>query len=73
MMILRKLINETDDELCNIKNVGLLCGQDLKQWEEYCKFKIIHKYGGVVMKPHFLFSECPNMKNFVQKDLKSVV
>ena len=34
-----KMIDEEDDILCNIKNVNLLSGQDLKQWEEYCKFK----------------------------------
>jgi len=65
-----KLINEDDTELCNIKNVGLLGGQDLKQWEEYCKFKIIHKYGGVVMKPYFLFSAHPGYKDFLPEKLK---
>lgn len=66
----QKMIDEDEDELCNIKNIELLGGQDLKQWEEYCKFKIVHKYGGVVMKPHFLFSSCPEYKEFVPDKLK---
>lgn len=65
-----KIINEEDDILCNIKNVNLLGGQDLKQWEEYCKFKILHKYGGVVMKPCFLFSECARYEDFNPDRLK---
>lgn len=65
-----KMINDKDDELCNIKNIELLGGQDLKQWEEYCKFKIIHKYGGVLMKPCFVFSSCPKYKEFSPNKLK---
>lgn len=65
-----KMIDDEEDELCNIENINLLGGQDLRQWEEYCKFKIIHKYGGVVMKPHFLFSECPKYKEFCPERLK---
>lgn len=65
-----KMIDEKDNKLCNIENVELLGGQDLKQWEEYCKFKILHKYGGVVMKPHFLFSAHPEYKDFVSEKLK---
>ena len=65
-----KLIDEKDNVLCNIENVGLLGGQDLKQWEEYCKFKILHKHGGIVMEPYFLFSSCPPYKDFVSKKLK---
>ena len=61
---------DADDELCNIENIDLLGGQDLKQWEEYCKFKILHKYGGVVMKPYFLFSSCPEYREFVPEKLK---
>lgn len=65
-----ELINDLEDPLCNIKNINLLSGKDLKQWEEYCKFKIIEKYGGVVMKPYFLFSSCPGYKVFNPKTLK---
>tara|TARA_Y100000389_G_scaffold11392_1_gene10508 strand:- start:149 stop:1066 length:918 start_codon:yes stop_codon:yes gene_type:complete len=65
-----KLIDEEDNVLCNIENIGLLGGQDLKQWEEYCKFKILHKHGGIVMEPYFLFSSCPQYKDFVPKKLK---
>jgi len=64
-----KMIDE-NDELCNIENIDLLGGEDLKQWEEYCKFKILNKYGGVVMKPYFLFSSCPQYKEFVPEKLK---
>ena len=65
-----RLIDEEDDALCNIKNIDLLSGQDLKQWEEYCKFKILHKYGGVVMKPYFLFSSSPGYREFSPSKLK---
>ena len=65
-----RMINDQDDELCNIENVELLGGQDLKQWEEYCKFKIIYKYGGVVMRPYFLFSQCPKYEEFCPERLK---
>lgn len=65
-----RLVGEEDDELCNIKNIELLGGQDLAQWEEYCKFKILQKHGGVVMKPHFLFSTCPDYKEFAPSRLK---
>jgi hypothetical protein len=65
-----EMINDEDDVLCNIENIKLLGGQDLKQWEEYCKFKILHKYGGVVMKPYFLFSSSPTYKDFVPEKLK---
>ena len=64
-----KMIDD-DDDLCNIEHIDLLGGQDLKQWEEYCKFKIIHKYGGVVMRPNFLFSECPKYEEFCPERLK---
>lgn len=52
------------DELCNIKSPELLAGVDLKQWENYCKLKILHHYGGVVMNPYFLFNQCPDDKLF---------
>lgn len=65
-----KLINDPEDPLCNIKNINLLSGRDLKQWEEYCKFKIIKKYGGVAMKPYFLFSSQPPCKEFKPESLK---
>lgn len=65
-----RLIGEEDNELCNIENIELLSGQDLRQWEEYCKFKILQNYGGVVMKPHFLFSECPKYEDFCPERLK---
>jgi len=48
-----------DDELCSIENPNLLSGVDLKQWESYCKFKLLDVYGGVVMEPHFLFIASP--------------
>lgn len=65
-----KMIDDDGDDLCNIEHIDLLGGQDLKQWEEYCKFKIIHKYGGVVMRPNFLFSECPKYEEFCPERLK---
>ena len=65
-----KMIGDKDDELCNIENIELLGGQDLRQWEEYCRFKIVYKYGGVVMKPNFLFSECPKYEEFLPERLK---
>lgn len=64
------MIDDEDDELCNIENIDLLGGQDLRQWEEYCKFKIIYKYGGVVMNPYFLFSECPKYEEFCPEKLR---
>jgi hypothetical protein len=48
-----------DDELCSIENPNLLSGVDLKQWESYCKFKLLDVYGGVVMEPQFLFRASP--------------
>ena len=48
-----------NDELCNIKNPKMLSGVDLKQWESYCKFKLLDLYGGVVMSPYFLFRAPP--------------
>ncbi len=54
------LLNETNEEdLCNIKNPSQLSGVDLTQWENYCKAKIIYKYGGVIMDPYFFFYDCP--------------
>lgn len=55
------LINEADTEdLCNIKNPSTLSGVDLTQWENYCKAKILYKYGGIVMEPYFFFYTCPS-------------
>lgn len=55
----KKIIDDEKDYLSNIENIDLLSGIDLEQWEEYCKFRILHKYGGIVMSPYFLFSKCP--------------
>jgi len=68
----KNLIDDENDDLCNIENIQLLSGADLRQWEEYCRFKILHKYGGVVMKPYFLFSRCPEYTDFNVDKLKIV-
>ena len=58
---IKELINEPDDEdLCNIRHPEMLSGVDLKQWESYCKAKIIYKYGGIIINPYFIFKKCPN-------------
>uniref|UniRef100_A0AB39JEF0 Uncharacterized protein n=1 Tax=Florenciella sp. virus SA2 TaxID=3240092 RepID=A0AB39JEF0_9VIRU len=56
----KHIVNDKDDYLCNIENVELLSGTDLKQWESYCRFRILYKYGGIVMSPCFLFSKTPS-------------
>jgi hypothetical protein len=54
------IINEEDNgDLCNIKNPERLSGVDLYQWENYCKARILKKYGGIVMEPMFLFFKQP--------------
>ena len=53
------LDEENDSDLCNINNPEMLSGVDLKQWESYCKAKILYKYGGIVMSPYFIFRNCP--------------
>ena len=52
--------DESETDLCNIKKPELLSGIDLKQWEHYCKAKLLSKYGGVVMEPNFFFMKCPS-------------
>lgn len=64
------MIGDENDDLCNIKNPNMLSGIDLKQWEHYCRLKVLYKYGGVVMSPTFLFSKCPGYKEFNPKKLK---
>ena len=60
-----ELIQEINEEdLCNIKHPEMLSGIDLKQWESYCKAKILYKYGGIVMNPYFIFKHCPNDELF---------
>lgn len=58
-----------DDELCSISEPGLLSGVDLKQWETYCKFKILELYGGIVMCPYFLFRAPPPQSFYSPKTL----
>ena len=56
----KDLIGEKNkDDLCNIQNPSILSGVDLKQWESYCKAKIIYTYGGVVMEPYYFFTQKP--------------
>ena len=57
----RDLIQESNEnDLCNVQNPSMLQGVDLRQWEHYCKSKILLKYGGVVMEPYFFWTQCPN-------------
>lgn len=58
-----------DDELCSISDPDLLSGVDLKQWETYCKFKILELYGGIVMSPYFLFRAPPPQSFYDPKTL----
>ena len=51
---------ENEKDLCNIQNTQILSGVDLIQWENYCKAKILYKFGGIVMNPYFFFYKCPN-------------
>lgn len=60
----KKIINDEGATLCNIEHPELLGGIDLKQWETYCKFKILEKYGGVVMDPYFMFRKKPDSAFF---------
>ena len=53
------------DHIVN-KDYKLLSGIQLSQWESYCKFKILYKYGGIVMNPSFLFNKCPSNSNILQ-------
>lgn len=60
----KQLINDDNNsDLCNINNPEMLSGVDLKQWESYCKAKILYKYGGIVMSPYFIFKKCPSEYN----------
>lgn len=54
------LQEENKEDLCNIENPNVLSGVDLLQWENYCKAKLIYKYGGIVMEPYFFFYKCPD-------------
>lgn len=57
----KNLIKEQNEkDLCNIQNTQILSGVDLIQWENYCKAKILYKFGGIVMDPYFFFYKCPN-------------
>jgi hypothetical protein len=57
----KHIIGEKDKEdLCNISNPERLSGVDLRQWENYCKARILKKYGGIIMEPHFYFIKCPS-------------
>ena len=56
-----RLIEEVNEEdLCNIKEPTQISGVDLKQWESYCKAKILATYGGIVMEPCFYFTRKPS-------------
>ncbi len=59
----KDLIGESNEEdLCNIENPSILSGVDLKQWEGYCKAKILYKYGGIIMEPYYYFIRKPEEK-----------
>ena len=67
----RDLIKEQNEkDLCNIKNPNILSGVDLLQWENYCKSKILYKFGGIVMEPYFFFYNCPKENILFSNDLK---
>ena len=56
----KDLIKEQNEkDLCNIQNTKMLSGVDLIQWENYCKAKILYKFGGIIMDPYFFFYKCP--------------
>ena len=58
----KDLIKESNEnDLCNYKTPHNLSGTDLKQWESYCKAKILYKFGGIVMEPYYYFIEKPKM------------
>lgn len=58
----RHLIKEENEEdLCNIQYPSQVSGVDLKQWESYCKAKILYIYGGIIMEPHFYFIKTPTL------------
>ncbi len=65
-----RLIEEEDEEdLCNVKNPSQISGVDLKQWESYCKAKILNTYGGIVMEPCFYFTRKPTMKELFPQSM----
>lgn len=67
---IKDILDEEDEkDLCNISDPQRLSGVDLKQWEQYCKAKILYKYGGVMMNPYFLFIEHIN-DNLFSKTFK---
>lgn len=57
----KDIIQESNTEdLCNLNNTASISGKDLKQWESYCKAKILQKYGGIVIEPCFFFINKPS-------------
>lgn len=59
----KDLIGDSNEEdLCNIENPSILSGVDLKQWEGYCRAKILYKYGGVIIEPYYYFTRKPDDK-----------
>ena len=53
---IKDILNEENEEdLCNVSDPEMLSGVDLKQWEQYCRTKILYKYGGIIMSPYFYF------------------
>ena len=55
------LIKEkNENDLCNVQNPEILSGIDLSQWENYCKAKILYKFGGIIMEPYFFFHKVPS-------------
>lgn len=65
------IADEDKDDLCNISNPERLSGVDLRQWESYCKARILKKYGGIVMEPTFFFMKCPN-KNILKPSVFTI-
>lgn len=62
---IKDILNEKDEEdLCNVSDPEMLSGVDLKQWEQYCRTKILYKYGGIVMSPYFYFIDTINENLF---------
>lgn len=64
------LIKEKNEEdLCNVKYPSQISGVDLKQWENYCKAKILNVYGGIVMEPSFYFIRKPSLKELFPQSM----
>lgn len=64
----------TSEDLCNISNPSSLKGHMKFYWESYVASKLIHTFGGVYMKPYFMFSKPYELRNhlYASGDLTSI-